>query len=223
MKSNTNPNPDQILMQLKAGAKSNRTVRSLEIIHCVCNEQFVRGSTDFSITTIGNLSGDRGGPTVQPIRNASGAIYRTLIETWATFAQGKTRKPAAPKAKSLEDDLLAMIDDSVARTLVQSYISENQKLKNENQVLKQLSKEKVTIQFYEGTKTDSGFGQAHISPSLLLDQEWVALRSAICNETMERNGWRVDEATGAVKKGPLPIFSPGFVTAIKKILDGAFE
>jgi hypothetical protein len=106
---------------------------------------------------------------------------------------------------------------------VQSYISENQKLKNENQVLKQLSKEKVTVQFYEGTNANSEGGRSDLSSNFLLDQERAALRSAICEDTMERHGWHVDEVTGAVKKGPLPVFSPGFVTAIKKILDGEFR
>ena len=113
-----------------------------------------------------------------------------------------------------------MIDDSVARMLVQSYISEAKKLRNENQVLKRLSKEKVTVQFYEGTELEPVVVQADISPGVLLNQERAALRSAICTDTMERHGWRIDEVTGAVKKGPLPIFSPGFVTAIKKILGG---
>jgi hypothetical protein len=211
--------PEDVFEQLKKGAKSPRTERSLTIIHGICKEQQERGSIDFSIGTIGKLSENRGGPRAQPIRNAAGAAYRTLIEAWARHAEGRTRKPPLLKVGGLNEDVLALISDPVARVLVQSIISENKKLKYENQVLKVAAKEKVVIQLSDTTK-HTGDAVEVVNPlNCLLEQERTALRSAISNDTMRLHGWRIHEQSGAVTKGPLPIFSAGFVTAIKKILD----
>jgi hypothetical protein len=210
--------PDELLQQLKAGAKSPRTVRSLDIVHEACKEQHQHGSNDFSYGMIGRLSEEKGGPKAQPIRNASGAVYRTLIDAWAKFTDGKTRKPPAPRATGLEDDVLSLIGDPVARILVQNYISENKKLKSENQVLKVAAKEKIVIDL-SGSARSCGSGFEAVTPnSLLLDQERAALRSAISPDTLRKQGWTINERTGAITKGPLSIFSPGFVTGLRKIL-----
>lgn len=211
-------NPDEVLQQLKAGAKSPRTVRSLDIIHQACKEQHERGSNDFSYGTIGKLSEDRGGPKAQPIRNAAGAGYRTLIDAWAKFSEGRTRKPPAPRTPRLEDDVLSMINDPVARVLVQSYISENKKLKHENQVLKVVAKEKVTIDLFSKSRTSLGGIEVVTPASFLLEQERAALGNAISPDTMRKQGWTINEQTGGVYRGPLPVFSPGFVAGIRKIL-----
>lgn len=211
-------NPDEVLQQLKAGAKSPRTVRSLDIVHQVCMEQRERGSNDFSYGMIGGLSEAKGGPKAQPIRNASGASYRVLIDAWAKFVGGKNRKPPAARTPGLEDDVLSIIDDPVARILVQNFISENKKLKYENQVLKVAAKETVVIDLsgpYRKSATGPG---VFATDNALLDQERAALRNAISPDTLRMQGWTIDENTGAIKKGPLSVFSPGFVTGLRKIL-----
>lgn len=58
-----------------------------------------------------------------------------------------------------------------------------------------------------------------VSPKkVLLDQERAALHSAICPDSLKKHGWTINEQTGAINKGPLNIFSPGFVTGLSKIL-----
>jgi hypothetical protein len=220
MESETAHDLDEVLQQLKAGAKSPRTVRSLDIIHQACKEQHERGSNDFSYAMIGKLSEDKGGPKAQPIRNTAGAVYRTLIDAWAKFADGRTRKPPAPRTLGLADDVLSMINDPVVRILVQSYISENKKLKYENQVLKVAAKETVLIDLSGSARKIPGAVEVLTPASFLLPQECSALRSAISPDTMRKQGWTIDEQTGAVNRGPLPVFSPGFVGAIKKVLAG---
>ncbi|MGV8900319.1 MAG: gamma-mobile-trio protein GmtX [Burkholderiaceae bacterium] len=211
--------PDEVLKNLKAGAKSPRTVMSLDIIYQICKEQHERGSNDFSYSTVGKLSEGKGGPKAQPIRNASGAVYRTLIDTWANYVEGRTRSAQVRHTQSLEHDVLALINDSVARILVENIISQSKKLKYENQVLKIAAKDKIVIDL-------SGYANSNPDPvdvftplSFLLDQEQAALRNAISQETMRKHGWTLNETTGAVTRGPLPIFSPGFASAIKKILN----
>ena len=211
--------PEQVLRQLKAGAKSQRTIASLDIVHQVCKEQFDRKSYNYSYSMIGTLSGERGGPKAQPIRNTTGAAYRTLIDTWQKFANSSGSAASAQRPTNLENDVLSLISDSVVRILVQKYISENKKLRNENQVLKIVAKEKVVINL-SGKGDDSGFiPNPHVPIDFLLEQETFALRNAISPETMQRNGWVGDAKSGAVTKGPLTIFSPGFITAVSKILE----
>jgi hypothetical protein len=210
--------PEEVLQQLKAGAKSPRTARSLDIIHQACKEQHDRRSNDFSYSTIGKLSEQRGGPKAQPIRNAAGAAYRTLIDSWAKFAEGRTRKPSAPRARGLEDDVLSLISDSVARILVQGYISENKKLKHENTVLKVAAKETVVIDLSGKTRASPSAYEVVTPASFLLEQERAALRDAISPDTIRKHGWTINTQTGSVNRGPLPVFSPGFVTAVRKIL-----
>ncbi|QOY92955.1 hypothetical protein IM543_15300 [Massilia sp. UMI-21] len=212
-------NPEEVLQQLKAGAKSKRTIDSLEIIHLVCKEQFNRKSYNYSYSMIGTLSGERGGPTAQPIRNATGAAYRTLIDTWARFSDSGARTMPPQRPSNLQNDVLSLINDSVARILVQKYISENTKLRNENQLLKVAAKDRVVIDLSGTQGGCSCTFDAFASKNLLLEQEIFALKSAISAETMQRNGWAGDANSGAVKKGPLTIFSPGFITGIAKILN----
>ena len=216
MAVNINPHPDEILARLKAGAKSLRTVKSLDLIHLACREQFERGSRDFSYSMIGQLSENAGGPKAQPIRNKSGAVYRTLIDAWACLADKKSSPSEKLKPSRLEDDVLSMINDSVARILVQTYISENRKRKNENQVLKRIAKDNVVISLYDRQNTPLNETATHTAS--LLEQELDALRDALSSETMRRHGWSTNVENGAVTKGPFIVFKPGFATAIKKIL-----
>lgn len=211
--------PEQVLQQLKAGAKSTRTMRSLDVIHATCKEQLERGSTDFSYETIGKFSEIQGGPKAQPIRNAGGAVYRTLIDSWAHIARSKICKSGEQKNGGLDNDLLAMISDPVTKILVQSYISENKKLKYENQLLKMIAKEKVVINLNGKSKPDSDAVEVVMPIDFLLEQELDALRNAVSPELMAKMGWILNEQSGAISKGPLQVFKPGFVTAINKLME----
>ena len=210
--------PEEVMELLKAGAKTARTENSLNIIHEVCREQYERGSNDFSYSTIGKLSERLGGPRAQPIRNVTGAVYRTLIDAWAKFAGGRKSNGSTPRHRGLEDDVLSLIDDAVARVLVQNYISENKKLKHENTVLKVAVKETVIIDL-SGKNRPVATGVEVVTPaSFLLEQERTALRNAISSENIRKQGWTINEQNGSVTRGPLPVFSPGFASAIRKIL-----
>lgn len=210
--------PDEVIELLKAGAKTGRTKNSLNIIHAVCKEQYERGSNDFSYSTIGKLSERVGGPKAQPIRNATGAVYRTLIDAWSKFAGSKKSNVSPSRPRGLEDDVLSLIDDSVARVLVQNYISENKKLKHENTVLKVAAKETVVIDLSGKNRSVAASVEVVMPASFLLEQERTALRNAISSENIRNQGWTINEQNGSVTKGPLPVFSPGFASAIRKIL-----
>lgn len=218
MPNKTAVNPDELLAQLKTGAKSPRTVRSLEIIHQVCREQRDRGSIDFSYEMIGRLSEKAGGPKAQPIRNVTGAAYRALIDAWADSVVQPGSKVPPARQQSLADDVISLTDDPVLRVLVQSYISENRKLKNENQVLKVAAKEMIVIDMSGKGQTVTRSDEVATPGVHFHEQELRALNDAISAEGTRKHGWTINESTGAINRGPLLIFSPGFVSAIRKIL-----
>lgn len=211
-------NPIEVLEQLKAGAKSPRTQRSLGIVHQVCKEQHERGSPDFSYGTIGKLSGDIGGPQAQPIRNKTGEVYRRLIDIWARYAQGGKKKTVLSRPPTLMDELLMTITDGATRILVASIISERKKLLYENQNLKKLVRDNFILDISDKSQC-SGDGENIGNQLDLLPVELDALSHAISPNLMDKMGWAMDERTGAVLNGPLPIFKAGFGTAIKKVLN----
>ena len=214
------PSPEVVLAALQRDA-STRTRKSLTLIHVLCSEQYAIGSKDFSVATIGRLSSGRGGPSPQAIRNVSGEHYRALLSSWASYVDGTTRKPSARVEAGAADDVLGMIPDAAVRALVGSFLAENRKLKAENTILK--TQANVVID----RRPASALPNAHESTgvqivlplSTLMPLEVEALRHAISDELLKNMGWSVDAKTGRVTKGGRAIFRPGFITAIKKVLD----
>lgn len=76
---------------------STRKTRSIEVIHNICQEQYDRGSKDFSIATISRLSKECDGPSEQTIRNKNGADYRAILKAWAEFSEGFATKQKIKK------------------------------------------------------------------------------------------------------------------------------
>lgn len=216
----SNLSPEDVLMALQQDA-SKRTRQSLTLIHAICSEQNASGVKDFSVATIGKLCSARGGPSPQAIRNAAGEHYRALLSAWASYADGSTRKSHARVEPRVADDVLDMIPDAAVRALVGSFLAENRKLKAENILLK--TQANVVIDRRPASipsVSPSSTGVQIIAPlSTLMPLEADALRHAISDELLNNMGWIVDANTGRVTKGGRAIFRPGFVTAIRKVLD----
>lgn len=214
--------PEDVLAALQQDA-STRTRQSLTLIHAICSEQHAIGGKDFSVATIGKLCSARGGPSPQAIRNAAGEHYRALLSAWASYADGVTRKSPARVEPGAADDLLGMIPDAAVRAVVGSFLAENRKLKAENTLLK--TQANVVIDRRPASAlsdSPSSTGVQIIPPlSTLTPLEVDALRHAISNDLLNNMGWIVDAKTGRVTKSGRAIFRPGFVTAIKKVLDAA--
>ena len=211
--------PMDVLTALKFEA-TLRTQRSLDLIHSICEEQYEKGIRDFSVVTIGRISSERGGPSAQPIRNKSGAHYRTLLKAWADFADGHTRKPAARAEPGVADDVLEMITDASVRAVVGVLIAESRKMKAENTLLK--SQTQVVVDRRPTLSPASKTADVvQVLPALemLLPSEVEALRHSISAEFLEQMGWTLNEKNGRISKGTQSIFRPGFGTGIKKVLD----
>jgi len=214
-----NITPSVVLDALKIGA-STRTKRSLDIVYQVCSEQYNRGSLDFSIGTIGRLSAAEGGPATQSIRNKEGLKYREIISAWAEYCDGHKRKPAVAKVSKLDDEILSQISDAATRAMVGVILAENKKLRTENSLLKNQADIVIDMR-HTPTPPDRNRNPTTENYFSLLPLELQALKEAISEGSMARNGWELDSGTGRVTKNGLTLFKAGFATAIQKILVSA--
>jgi len=212
-------NPHELLEELLKLANARKR-QSLQIIHDICREQHERGSRDFSIACIGRLSEKRGGPKTQPIRNKSGEEFRALINAWATFTGGASRKVAKPKENFLSE-VLRQIPDAAVRAVMGNALAENTKLKGQLNALKSQTNividQRLTIPSttYQSTASDEIF-EVHNG---LTEIEVAALQHAISGDFLADQGW-IAEPNGRVKNASgRSLYKAGYVTAIQKILN----
>lgn len=207
--------PNELAAQLSKNA-SARKKRSLEIIHNICKEQHERGSKDFSIPTIGRLSFEEKGPSIQTIRNKEGEDYRALMQCWAEYANGTTKKTKQENTTS--DEILAGISDPTIRALIGVILAENRKLKGENSLLKQNIKLTIDMRpparpLLNANETTEALPQT----SNLLPMEITALQNAISEEFLKEWDFTTDQQ-GRIKYKGRTMYKAGYISAIKKIL-----
>lgn len=209
---------ENILADLKASA-STRKRKTLDLLNSVLTKQTKSGVKDFSLATIGRLSAAAGGPTAQSIRNKGGWDYRRLIEAWAASQGTTTKKPPSPTNRHQiprrDEDILKRIEEPALRNTVGSIIAERNRYKSE---MRDLQEEiKVTVDRRPARPQPA----AEFLPSLdriLTDMEREALEEAISEETFAQRGWHA-QPNGRVKdENGRPLYKPGYVTAIQKVL-----
>jgi len=99
--------PKAMLDHLKAQTKE-KTHTTLDAIYEVCQAQVARGISDFSISSIARLGEGRGVPKAQSIRNATGAHYRALIESFAAAHPPKADKKKITKANAWIEEITSV-------------------------------------------------------------------------------------------------------------------
>lgn len=210
--------PDEFLEALCKDA-STRKKNTLKLINAVCKEQAEHGNTDFSIAKIATLLTDKGGPSEQSLRNKAASDYRALIKNWAQFTNGSIKKKKKSEVFSnTNDEILNGISDPTAKAYVGMILSENRSLRNENHILK-IAEVTIYKPGLNGLSPSSVSNEELALPShKLTNTEIEALRHAISVELMKSQDWTTDER-GRVEKNGNRIFKPGFITAIKKILE----
>lgn len=206
-------NPSLILEELCSSA-TTRTEAALRALNEVLEKQSQAIPLDFSIATIGRLSGEQGGPSTQTIRNRTGKHFQQLIEAWAAYAGTTTKKPLSVRQKQLlnsnDQHVLDSIDDPVVRAVVGSLIAERNKYRDQLNVLK--ANADIVID-----RTKSNVSNPCASGLGLTPMEIEALRTAISDEFMERQRWIV-LPTGQVKdEYGVEVYKRGYVNAITKL------
>lgn len=208
-------NPDVLLQELIASA-TPRTTRSLNLLHQVLKKQSESDKKDFSIATIGRLSSEAGGPSVQTIRNRTGKHFQQLIETWAAYTGTTTKKPLSARQKQMlnsnDQQIMDSIQDPVLRAVVGSLIAERNRYRDQLNTLKanaDLFIDKTLV-----PNPDSG-----TEPSLT-PMELEALEHATSAEFFEDMQWIV-MPTGQVKtKAGTEVYKRGYQTGIQRLLSG---
>ncbi len=207
-------NPSIILEELCSTA-TTRTEAALRTLNQILETQSQIIPLDFSIATVGRLSGEQGGPSTQTIRNRTGKHFQQLIEAWAAFSGTTTKKPLSVRQKQIlnsnDQYVLDSIDDPVVRAVVGSLIAERNKYRDQLNVLK--ANADIVID-----RTKRNVSNPSASGLDLTPMEIEALRSAISDEFMDSQWWVV-MPTGQVKdENGVEMYKRGYVNAIKKIL-----
>lgn len=205
--------PNDLLEAFCNGAHP-RKQQSLRLIYRLCEEQHDRGSSDFSIATIGRLSAAVGGPSAAAIRNKTGDDYKALIKIYAEAVGGKAKKVA--RKGSILDEILEGVSDPVLRTRVGILLAELESARGQVTALRHLAGQTAVLNL-DAPET--------VPPEVVVPcaielskQERNALERAIAPATLQHWGW-VAEANGRVKTDAGQVVYPaGYLTAIQKVL-----
>jgi hypothetical protein len=204
----------EALLEALCAEADPRKARSLRLIHAICVEQQDRGSTDYSIATIGRLSADRGGPAAGAIRNKTGEAYRALIESFVGSVRGKTRKTDDANVVQVEL-ILEGVTDPVLRARLGLLLAELKATRAQLLAARHLANQTATLDLAEPSPDERTLRPAlHLSPL-----ELRALENAISDTTLDHWGWRADESGRIVTNTGRTVFAAGFVTAIGKLLE----
>ncbi|WP_233081832.1 gamma-mobile-trio protein GmtX [Rheinheimera soli] len=211
----TNPvNPHIVLEELCSRA-TTRTSLALNILHEVLEQQSQSETQDFSIATVGRLSGEQGGPSTQTIRNRTGKHFQQLIEAWAAYSGTTRKKPLSVRQKQLlnnnDKHIQESIDDPVIRAVVGTLIAERNKYRDQLNILK--ANVDIVIDRRTNNSPDRSAKTEQLTP-----MEIEALRAAVSSEFMEENNW-VIMPTGQVKThNGVEVYKRGYVNAIRKMV-----
>lgn len=196
----SNLDPQTVFEALLERMKTKRSRSSLEAIHEVCRDHKETGSLDFRVATIVRFGADRGVPSAQTIKNATGEAYRALIKAW----QESVPKPKKTRAS---DDWVSEVKDARIRFLIEDLIVRNKRLEQQIKVFRQAD---FNIDLRETV-------QSNDLPEFI-DSEIEALKNAISESFLHKMGWEADSRGRVTSSKGNKIYGPGYVTAIEKLL-----
>lgn len=202
------PDPYEMYDVLKRRAESERARKTLEAIQAVCEEQFERGSRDFSIAMISKLGEKKGVPKSQSIRNETGEIYRELIKAW----RENYPKPLTRVNKTKKFDWVDSIQDRSVKWSVEELALKNKELIAEITLLKQVTNLKLDLRPQKASVSSS------TALPEFLGQELEALSASIDEEYLSQFGLSAGKAGSIVDSKGRTVFKAGFVSAIRKSL-----
>jgi hypothetical protein len=211
-KTEASIHPDAVLESLLAkGGRSHRR-ENLRKVHEICRKQYASGSRDFTLPAIGRLAQEAG------IINAPSADYQGLLASWAAYAGPPTPKPTKTLASY---EYLMRIPDPAIRSIMQSIITERDKLKAQLNTLK--SNTHVTVDRRPlGVNISSATGSQPVlvlpGSSQLTDSQRDALKKAISPAYLEEQGWREGDRGEIFNDRGRIVLPISFATAIRRIL-----
>lgn len=218
MNGRTDIHPDAVLEALIAkGGRSNRRA-NLAKMHEICRKQHETGSRDFSLPAIGRLAEADDIMKGRALYNAQSIDYRVLIEAWSAYSGPPT--PKRPKTLASHEYLMR-IEDPAIRSIMQTVITERDKLKAQLNILK--ANTHVTVDRRpQGALIAAAPGvqqtavlalSAQLTPS-----ERDALQKAISSNYLDDRGLREGSHGEIVNERGRTVFEVGFTRAIRKVL-----
>lgn len=209
--------PEGVLKRLSDGADPRR-VRSLRVVHEVCEAQRAHGSRDYSLATIGKLVGARGGPSTAALGNPAGKAYRLLI------ASHRNACAAAAPRKARADDtdaLLTGVRDPLQRARIEDLRNEVRTLRHRVVSLQRVANDAARVTIVRGDAGESDRVRVDSSAPaapVLLPYEREALACALEPRRLKRLGLVVG-ANGRVESTDgHELFPLGFATGFQKLM-----
>lgn len=203
--------PEEFFARLMKKGGRPQKLKNLEKLQELCRNQAAAGSRDFSRANLSKLLDEHKIFAGRSLYNSQAADYCSLIDCWQLHAGPPPLK--VPSA-TVTEQYIERISDPAIRALVTSLSVERRKLRTELDILKS---EKTFIVDRRPPKLadSSTVMQAGIS---LTDSERQAVKKAISQDFLERQGWREVELGEIVNKMGRPVFDPGYATALRKLL-----
>jgi len=167
---------------------------------------------DFSIATIGKKCELAGIFKARILYNASESDFQTLIKAWANFSGPFPSVPDPVPSKTQQ--LLERIQDRAIRSSIQYIITDRERLKVENNLLR--SKVEITI---DRRPTESSPRWPSSSRITLTESEIDALKQAISQTFISDQGWKEGEHGEVHTLAGRLVFDVGYTIAIRKILE----
>ena len=197
----------EAIIKAASDGANRRVLSNIEIIVGICREQEKRGSTDFSIATIGMLSDERGGIKEQSIRNDKHRRFSSIIKA---FDEKNKKKKSTSAIR--DDDWIERIEDSNCQWLARELRGDNKRLKAEVQLLKETAN--VTIDLRENSvQSNSPNDQPKLSPIMI-----KALKHFISKEHLQELEFKVSEHGELIGRDGEVLSKVGFIHAIEQIL-----
>ena len=203
--------PNEVYEAVLSQLKSARSRKSLEALHEVCQEHHSSGAVDFRIATIAKLGANRGVPSTQTIRNKTGEPYRAVIDAWRVLGDEKKKEVKGRITPSGKYDWVNELGNATHRYLVLDLIAQVRHLKAENKGFASIKKLEIDCRSGSEVAVESQLPN-------FLSHELDALKEAISDEFLMRQGWVRGERGSIKDQNGKVIFRNGFVDVIEKVL-----
>ncbi|MCK7550136.1 hypothetical protein SAMN04487869_111139 [Marinobacter sp. DSM 26671] len=203
--------PNEVYEAVLSQLKSARSRKSLEALHEVCQEHHSSGAVDFRIATIAKLGANRGVPSTQTIRNKTGEPYRAVIDAWRVLGDEKKKEVKGRITPSGKYDWVNELGNATHRYLVLDLIAQVRHLKAENKGFASIKKLEIDCRSGSEAAVESQLPN-------FLSHELDALKEAISDEFLMRQGWVRGERGSIKDQNGKVIFRNGFVDVIEKVL-----
>jgi len=220
MNDTTKQTPSVVRDRLMAEHTHKRTQQSLRDLYDVLFRYAENGGRDFSLANIGRLSASQGGVSGESLKKTRNPHYRELIDAFKDHYANGFRKPSDKVKKhlntSVEDDFIKAIPLNV-RSYAQRLISEKRMYKNENQELKNGSKEIIDMRPQTIHEVKEGGDFIPAISSVCEEYEIEALKKILSPGYLEERGLE-EKHDAVIDADGVEILPMHFLSAYRKLL-----